>query len=522
MGRKRIGAQLLSRDDGMTLVEIMVAAVIMFIILTGVLTLVTNTTMMSLQSKQKNVMTNALNAYIEWAQSLPFEDVALVTDDGALQEQTTIVGGYTVVITPTVTPVSGNSALKTLRVDITVTDGQGRVLDHSTSVAVRDRSQFLTQGKRDPETDPVVRFGSLAPPSGAVVWDSQWAGGPIYLDVQAEAAEGRVIEVVRVSFNSLLCEDASLPPRSALWEPRTETFSSTSDLFIWNTHQSEPIEVEEGVFVDTRLFGDGVGTLKAWVVDDAGIDNAAEIFLVLDNFPPAAPGGIAPGSPKGYTVSVQWAKAMDGNLDADSYTLEWVRQGMPHTAATGSPFGYWDTGGAHAEANAANHPDSTLTHEIATQPFSRYAARVRAVSPRGFTSDWVDTIFESRPLLSGTYQVEKKTTGGPSTRYWKVTSTLSVTPPAFPTSAGATYSFYRITGGTETLIQQGAATTCTDAVTVTGNPDSTNFPVRGYRVDVTYTPLGIGGGTSTQSSSNTVTTVYQANAGTYTFTEGTW
>lgn len=521
VGRKRIGAQSLSRDDGMTLVEIMVAAVIMFIILTGVLTLVTNTTLMSLQSTQKNVMTNALNAYVEWAQSLPFEDVALVTDGGALQEQTTMIGGFTVVITPSVTPVSGNSALKTLTLDITVTDGQGRVSEHSTSVAVRDRSQFLTQGKRDPATDPVVRFGSLAPPTGAVVWDSQWAGGPIYLDVQAEATEGRVIEVVRVSFNSLLCEDGSLPARSALWEPRTQTFSSTSDLFIWDTHQSELIEVEEGVFVDTRLFGDGVGTLKAWAVDDAGVDNSAEIYLVLDNFPPAVSSSIVAGAAKAYTVSAVWAKAMDGNLGADSYVLEWVRQGMAHTATEGSPFGYWDTEGSHTRADTANHPDSTLTHEIATQPFGRYAARVRAVSPRGFTSDWVDTIFESRPLLSGAYQVEKKTTGGPSTRYWTVTSTLSVTPPAFPTSAGVTYSFYRITGGTETLIQQGAATTCTDEVTVTGNPDSTNFPVRGYRVDVTYTPLGIGGA-STQSSSNTVTTVYQANAGTYTFTEGTW
>jgi Tfp pilus assembly protein PilV len=509
----------LSSDEGMTLVEIMVSAAIMFIILTGVLSLVVQTTMMSVQAKEKNVMTNSLNAYIEWVHSLPFDDVDLVDDGGILPEESSqTVGGYTVVIRPTITTVTGNTSVKNLQVDIAVTDARGVSSTHSTTVVVRDRSNFMTQGKRDPLTDPKAEFIGLTPPSGTVVWDSEWSGGPLYLDVSAEASEGRVIEIVRVSFNSILCEDASLPPLSALWEPRTETFTSTSALFAWNTNQFEPIEVEEGVFVDTRLFGDGMGTLKVWVVDDAGIDDTDERFLLLDNFAPATPGSIAAGVAKANSVPVVWDRAADGNLGADSYDLEWVRQGMTQTSVSDPAFGYWNPAGTYTWLNAAEHPNATLTYEAATAPFSRYAARVRAVSPRGLTSDWTEATFMSRPLVSGTYAVVEKSTGNP--KYWKVTANLSVTPPAFPTTGTTTYAFYR---GTEaTPIQQGTSTTCTDIVQVDVNPSETNFPVRSYRVVVTHTPAGIGGGTQQTSVSNTVSTVYQASDGTYTFAEGTW
>lgn len=517
----------LADDEGMTLIEIMVSAAIMFIILTGVLSLVLQTTMMGLQAKQKNLMTNALNAYIEWVHTLPFDQVALVEDGGVLQESEQTSSGYAVVINPIVQDV--NSALKDLIIDITLTDPQGRTYSHTTRVSVRDRTQFLTQAEQSSATRPSIEILSLTPPEGAVVWGSWWGTGstyeqyeaskqPLYIDIKADAVEERVISGIRVSAGGLACVDAADPPNSAVWLPGLQSWSSTALLFTWNTAATEVEELDDGTTHVKRLYGDGMRTMKIWAIDDLNGEHTVERYFLVDNF--------APPSPTGLTLPVQpgtgnfsWNKTMDGDYGADSYRVEWARQGMSHTNPDLGPFSVGGWGAtAHDWPNAATFDGTVMSYPITTEPFSRYAARVRAQSPRMLLSEWSELLTVTRPRLGGDYVVVKKSTGNP--KYWRVTANLTVTPPTFPVTGTTTYTFYRV--GTATPIQTGTSNICTHQIEVSDNPSESNFPVTSYRVDVSFTPAGYAGGASQTLSSNTVTTTYRANADTYTLAEGTW
>lgn len=531
VGSMRGIMERLRRDDGMTIVEIMAAAVIMFIILTGVLGLVGRTTMMGAQATEKNILTNALNAYIESVHALPFEDVALVADGGVLQPVVTqMSNGWTITIETTVTPVSGNTALKTLGVTITAEDGRGKVTTTSTEVTVRDREQFLTMPPSS--TGPTIEWGSLMPPDRSVAWGRYWAplglqpneyvagSNSFYIDVGAAAEDGRTIASVQVSYG-FPCED-TLTDRQAVWAPAVQEWNAASELFVWDTDEEEMVEDPDnpGVFDPVRQVQDGWRTLRATVTDNATPARSSEItrYYLVDNFAPPAPEYVTSSVKSASETLVSWPKVMDGSHGAEGYQIAWYQQAITDTDADRRPddeTNGWDYLDTTNWADASAFDGEVMTFTYHSDPFTRYHAQVRAASPR-FRSDWVETTFISRPLVTGTYLVESKTTGNP--KYLRVTSKLSVTAPAFPTTGAVTYKFYRVVGSVPTLIQSGTSATCEDLV---NSSDYKVFPVRSYYVDVVFTPAGFGGGTSTTLRSNTVSTK-SAASGTYTFEEGTW
>lgn len=531
VGSMRGIRERLQRDDGMTIVEIMAAAVIMFIILTGVLGLVGRTTMMGAQATEKNILTNALNAYIESVHALPFEDVALVADGGVLEPVVTqISNGWTITIETTVTPVVGNDALKKLGVTITGEDGRGKVTTTSTEVTIRDREQFLTMPPST--TGPAIEWGSLMPPDRSVAWGRYWAplglqpdeyvagSNSFYIDVSAAAEEGKTIASVQVSYG-FPCED-TLTDRQAVWAPATQTWNAASELFVWDTDE---VEMEEdpdnpGVFNPVRQVQDGWRTLRATVTDNATPARSSEItrYYLVDNFAPPAPEYASSSVKSAYEALVSWPKVMDGSHGAEGYQIRWYQQGLADTDPDLRPddeTNGWDYLDTTNWTDASAFDGEVMTRSFASVPLSRYHAQVRAASPR-FRSDWVETTFISRPLLTGEYLVEVKTTGNP--KYQRVTSKLSVTAPTFPTTGAVTYKFYRLEGSVPTLIQSGSSTTCQDLV---NSPDHKVFPVRSYYVDIVFTPAGFGGGAATTLRTNTVSTK-SAASGTYTFEEGTW
>jgi Tfp pilus assembly protein PilV len=458
----------------MTLVEILVASVIMFIILTAVLGLVAQTTAMAVQAKRKTMLTNAVSAYVEHVQGLPFAQVGVIsvnasgTLDAAYVEDE---GDFTITIRPTVLP-GANADLKTLRLNVTLADTGGASQTLNTDVAIRNRSQYLLQSNRNPATDPAVRFIAPTPAEGTVVFDNTWNEGgtlrSLTLGLFAEASTGRTIQSAKV-----WCDDTWLLKDSfgnlAQWPIDMRTWNLSS--FRWNTRQAELVDG-----VDTEVIPDGMRTISLYALDSAGVSVFSVRHLLVDNRAPWPPGTPVPTVKTATATDLAWEQAMDGTTPADRYGLWISRVKTPAEYAA-------NNSSALISVLSAEMPQPS--YALTTTAFTRYRAQVRAYSPRNLESSLVEVAehFTSRPLLSGTYAVTERKDKG--SKYYKTTVNLSVTPPNCATHAQPQYTWYwRYSDGTT-----GTATTSVATYQlVTVETLSVARPVRVW-VEIAYRPV---------------------------------
>lgn len=501
----------IDRDDGMSVLEIMIAAVILFIVLTGVLGLVGTTTMMGVDAKQRNVMVNALNAYVERVQSLPFDSVDVEANGGVLaSEESTRVGEFTVTIRPAVADGT-NDALKSLTVAITISAPGRNSVSMTTTVPIRDRSQFLTQANRTPETDPSIVFlDAYTPPEGAVVWGTSCVGatGVLKLAVEATASDGRAITNVALWIDdSYLAKDTLL--NQATWNPATQTFSEST--FVWNTRQTEDIVQPDGVtYVPVEIIADGMRTVSAYVLDDQGVSVYAVRHLLVDNHAPGIPGVPVTTVASNASAELNWLKSSDGTTDADHYQVRMFKQPLDDTGPV-LPFEHWP------EVTVGTPTGTSLAYTGGTS-FSRYYPVVRALSPRNLASAYTtgSPIFVTRPLITGGYTIAQ------SNKVYTVTSTLSCSAPTFPTT-GLTYQWYRFTEAAPTPVAVGTgATLSANAVALTVGNKNLPCPAVSYYCVASYTPVGVHGGTPETKTSNTVVTTATGVVGSTAYGVGTW
>jgi len=504
----------------MSILEIMIAAVILFIILTGVLGLVGTTTLMGVDAKQRNVMVNALNAYVEKVQSLPFASVALTTGGGALaSEETTTVGEFTVTIRPTIAAGS-NDSLKSLTVVIEVTAPGRRSTSFTTTVPIRDRAQFLTQANRTPETDPTIAFNdAYTPAQGAVVWGTSCTGatGVLKIAADATASDGRLVNAVSFWIDdSYYAKDSA--DEIASWSPASQTFS-VSD-FVWNTLQTEEVLQGDGSYLAVPIIADGMRSVVARVEDDEQIAVFTVRQLLVDNYAPGIPTidgtttVIAATSITNTSATLTWPVANDGTTPADHYEVRLFRHPLGDTGPM-NPFEHWP------EVSVGTPTENSLALTSLTA-FSRYYPVVRALSPRNLASEYTTgaPLFVTRPLITGTYKIESPKVAG--TDPYVFTSTLTCSVPTFPAS-NITYKWYRVDptnpGGIEVV---GTGQTLTADVYSIQMPRSTDpAPPVKYYCRVTFTPLGVAGGPSVVLS-NTVVTTATGEVATTAYGVGTW
>ncbi|MBN2839602.1 MAG: prepilin-type N-terminal cleavage/methylation domain-containing protein, partial [Coriobacteriia bacterium] len=189
----------IGRDEGMTLVEVIVSFVILFIIMTAVLGLVGQTIGMGSQATAMNVGTNAVNTYVERVRALPFDDVFSI-------EATTVVAeDYTVTIEPSVVEGASES-LADMYLTVTIRRGGEIFKTFETMVVIRDRDQHLTDALRSPTTDPRVFFQSPTPPDGAVLYHDTSTDTSHWID----PATGQDHPLVQVGLRTQLFEDRTM------------------------------------------------------------------------------------------------------------------------------------------------------------------------------------------------------------------------------------------------------------------------------------------------------------------------
>lgn len=505
----------------MTLVELVVAASILFIVLTGILSLLMQTIYMSAQAREMNVANNAVNSYVEWVRSLEFEEVAPSSEPtGSIETTVSQNGAYRITITPTVEPsdldTEGN--LKELHLFVAVTRSDGYARTYSVMVLIRNRDQYLVGTARSAATDPQITFTSQCATENAVVW-----GTNVPIQVSAKATTGRVIETASFWVDNVRKLRSLTTTASAEWEVGAETWNPT--IYYWDTTFTEDGQ---------QWSPDGLRTIVVYVRDSEGVEVYSSRQLLVDNNPPATPAAPTHSGAGSMGGTLSWPNVYDGTTLAPQYQVQMRVQGT--TGTSGNPF---DTGTAWSIAPGYRGAQSTWT--VGAQPFARYYVRVRALSPRSVrsldasptveppnASAWtnISTPFVSRPKITGTYAVQIK-----NGAIDKIKPTLTVTPPDFALVSGApvTCEWHRVETGTD--VQGNPWRNDVVVATTSGSgafswaPSTyagiTSKPTGvGYYVKVTCTPGGFMGGTAGTWASNTAPCPSLLTGGT--LAEGTW
>jgi len=457
----------------MTLVEVVVAIVIFFFVLTAIFGLLGATTNMSVLSNERALLVNAMNSYIEEVRSMPYTSVGVdVTGapvPGTLSVETSqTVGSYQLVITPTVTwvddpNITGATNYKQLTIDGSVERGGEVVYSLSMSTYIRE------EGSSGDYIAPTITFGPGSPPEESpppVV-----RGRTVLIDAIAETTMtgARLVSMsFQVSPGGIYLRNQA--GDSALWE--LDSPNATKQ-FYWDTMALN----EDGELFVT----DGEYTITVEVIDS----NQKRVYqtrrVFIDNHPPDPPTDlVANALLSGTQVPLTWTPSMDGRTQSDHYVVllasqaadsSWSENEIP----TGGPSGLYTVG---------------------TVPFSRYAVRVAAESRDLLRSDWHPSadageeavLFTTRPLLAGSYSgVYEK-----AAKRWDIDITLSASPPTFPAYSVDYALMEQVGTGPWTEIQRNTTGMFVHEVIVPAANDKAITVDRRYKVVASYSlePLG--------------------------------
>ncbi|PKQ16184.1 MAG: hypothetical protein CVT67_06205 [Actinobacteria bacterium HGW-Actinobacteria-7] len=484
-------------EHGFTVVEIVVAVSILFFALTALIGLMGASTNMAASSKSKSVLTNVIAGELDYVRALPFDQVALTTANpaGVLPPTKTISKyGFTIVLTYAVTDRSSSNSTKEVRISGVATRTGFSDTRATSFAAVRNRIGTIASGD---ENGPVIEFTSSATPADSILSGaSVYNGASINLAVHASVTDANITGIdMRVD-----TVDGSQPLRSGntVYSPKSSYAVATPvpDVlwaFAWDTRQ-----VSDNGSPQVR---DGRRTVTIVAYDDKSRPSAPKSrTFIVDNEPPGLATGLAPNLVGLADLSQQmgavWGSAMDGdNIYAPRHEAKVYRNtNLSSSLELWSPVG-----------GALSAPGT-----VTVAPLAEYAYNVTAFSFANRVGSFARSpVTITRPVLGGSYGATWNATTMKWTytnnfsvpradKFWSsinvvleqdvlgVVTTTDVTTAA--TSAWALNQDYAVT------------TTWVGPLRLTGQ---STVPPK-YRIKVTVTPAGFGGGTPVVRYSNYV------------------
>ncbi len=459
------------RDEGFSVIEVVLAAFILFFVLTAMLGLVGTTTRMNMNAEARNALTNAVSSHIEWVRSLDFTVVGIRGSDAEATIEpayTYTVDGYTIVIENQIREaVDGTKELV-----ITATASREGYPDvvTTTFAAIRDKDEGLTRVV-DSSAAPLLRFNVSTPDENAVLFSAFGPGGsPLYISAHAESklSGGFISDLRYYCAGELLRDGNTIFANVASWQPGTSPVDQT---FRWDTRQVN----DSGVAV----VQDGWRIVRLIAIDENGNEAQKDRRFYIDNYKPNSPGVPVAQIYDNTETRISWTEAMDGTDPTAKYEVQ-VRKVL-------------SDGSLSAPATVIVNDPAHLYYGTS---FSRYTTQVRAGSPRNLWSDFVAATrpFMTRALLTGTSTTVY--TGKNAARTATTDMSVAVTPPDFGTTA-VRYDLYRSTDpdsmGTtpyRTNIGSSFAETIVKVVGKFGSPDTWY-----YQYKITFNAMGPGGET---------------------------
>lgn len=430
----------ISSDEGMTLIEIMIASVILFIVLTALLPLVFQTTQMTAQTQAQTLVNNYVNSLIEEIRALPYTDVGIVgssTIPGSLEptRSVTLTNGYVIDLFLDVDWVDdpeldGAKNYKQISIDAEVT-APGKPSAQYSTVTYVWGSDIAPTGPL-----PTVSFSASSPAADAIVYGTTWPVGG-----RAETSrEGGTIVRIALKVDSDFMPDSSTPPGFADFAMSGTPVDVT---WLWDTtarvalldENGLPLKDETGNTVYAYFSPDGYRVIKVEAWDDLGAYNYVTRRVLVDNYPPSPSPSAALVPYRSREVRASWEPAADGTDRAEAYNLRLYRE--PKTPSDPAS---WTvvTGGTTGGATAKVFPER--------EPFSRYKLEVQSRSVRGLVEDpavWVSSeTTTTAPELTGSYTgtITYPKKGKLSVAY---AVNMGITPPTFLPSGQVRYDIWR-------------------------------------------------------------------------------
>lgn len=465
-------------DQGVTIVEIVLAVAIVFFVATALFGLVSTSTLLSSTAKANTLAVNEMNSFIEKVRNLRYNDVTQARINTLAAASSKTVGGITVSITATVTPqwfADQNPALtppayKLVTVTATVTRPMGSPLVFSTGTYVSNMASTGSSGSTEtPVPKPIVSLTSNTPKSGAV------RGASVPLGMNAQSG-GSGVTLTRLAITA---GGAALPGLEKVTTAESDSISG-----FWDTTTSLP----DG----SPAWPDGSYEMRAQARDSRNQLSTLAWSLIVDNHPPDPPANLRKTAVVGNSsVTYRWDAAKDGPRDyVTEYQVIWYEQALTSSSfspAAGTPM-----------VITPSDPTTGTAVTLATSTFRRYYAEVRSrgplaegqTTPHFMSSPVTSTVHVARPSLAGS-TVTVTDVGGPKKKAI-LRLDLRCDAPGFGTTGTTTYRWQYRYGPTGTWTDLVVATTPTHTVPSWTAPQDGFFKDMGIslRCVVTVTPSG--------------------------------
>jgi hypothetical protein len=442
----------LRQDEGFSIAEVVIAASILFFVLTAMIGVVGASQTMSVMAKDKNTLTNGTAEYIDKIRALDFQMIDSPPSGLVPLSEIVTYAGQEIEFTTRVvmSDGAGGAFLRTvyLRAVSTI---RGRTFTTSAVVHIKNPNNDTTASTVEDPDAPTVWFTNNATPENTVVFsDRAWFSvdaptKPIELEAKAESS-GDTIASIDFSGGGVFVPGTFSPgasvTRSCAW--------------------------------DTTSILDGIHKIAVKATDSQSRFGTADRQFIVDNIAPASPGAPQASQQSATETRMRFAAAADpvppsGQNPvtfATSYGLE-LRQ----STASGGGAETWPVSWSSTQLAGSSLMDALfnagpIARVVPTESFSRYRLRAVAYSPRMLASDPTDLFFISPPnTYSAAPQLSTCTTeyvrsGSKHTTTYDVT--LYLEKPKFPVTS-VTYTFHaKPSGGAWTQFMPTGSPTVTE------------------------------------------------------------
>lgn len=507
----------LRADEGFSVAELLIASMILFFVLTAVVGLVGASTNMSVQAKNKALVTNAVATYIDEIRGYSWEDISS-TDTGdpggpdgiyVMPTVTRTISGVPVTISTTieVKALNGEEYLKILRMNASaIVNGVSET--YATRISIRNPAVSITLAGG--AGAPRIEFDPSTPPENSVVYDDQvyWpTPGGLIIKTRASSPSGGITEV---SYHlggldgTYLRNQRDPSGAQALFQIDPAASPVTNQSY-WFTNQTYSVEGFQKIAVAAKDQQGRVATAyRTYIVDNLPAQNAPSAVMLSAN-------GVR-------SLVATWSAARDGGTDARPCYANYYPWTLLRQQKTGSSdINTWTTvrsetksAGDNPAAAIRNGGSQTVTFTAGSEmlPFARYALKVGAAGPRGYESPSaamsapvmtipeVFTVDSPYPYTRTSTATLNKLLFGTKEYYYDVT--MYVSRPNFPVGSEAYTSIWKSTDmvtWTQLLLSPPPSQVLTDTAAAkvtftykTGQTNAVKIVPLYFRVGVTVTP----------------------------------